>query len=263
MKDNPYMENFITPQVIAPPKCSHLSTGRGYLRHLQNINSPGSKRMLKLVLDGLSLPDGGHILEIGPGCGKYAVELSLRKYEYLGLDVVRENVELWQVLKSHYQVKGDVQLMDVCKVDNICEEYDGILAVSTFEHIHDREKALQNCYNMLRPGGRLVIMDGNLLDPRLWFDMIISRPVRRKDPISAVNWLLNRERVYGDYGMGWKGKDEAVKSVFWWRRNLSGHGFRIIEATTTGFYRKWLRRLNIWPMIGMVYIVATKEKHAQ
>ena len=78
-----------------------------------------------------------------------------------------------------------------------------------------------------------------------------------------MNWLLNRERVYSDYGMGWKGKDEAVKSVFWWRRNLPGHGFRIIRATTTGIYHNWLRRLNIWPMIGMVYIVATKEKHAQ
>lgn len=262
MTDNSSMENFVTPQDVARPECSHLSMGQQFLRHLQNITSPGSERMLKLVLDGLSLPDGGHILEIGPGCGKYAVELSLRNYKYLGLDVVRENVKLWEILKSHYYINGDVQLMDICEVENIHDEYDGILAVSTFEHIHNREKALENCYNMLRPGGRLVVLDGNILDPRLWFEMIISRPIRRKDSISAMNWLLNREYVYENYGMGWKGKDEAVKSVFWWRRNLPGYGFRIIKCTTTGYYHKWLRRTNIWHMVGAVYIVAAKEKHA-
>jgi len=214
--------------------------------------------MLTLVIRGLSLPEGGRVLEIGAACGKYAVELCLRGYEYLGFDMVPEAVDSWNIVSSFYGIRDEIRVQDICELREIAAEWDGILAVSTFEHIHDRPRALRNCYELLRPGGRLVILDGNILDPRHLWRMLVVQPIRFKGRSGGLKWLLNRTKVYASYGMGWKGKDEDVKSVYWWRRELPRYGFHIVEATTSGAYDRWIRRLGLWPLVGRVYLVAKR-----
>ena len=55
-----------------------------------------------------------------------------------------------------------------------------------------------------------------------------------------------------------KGKDEAVKSVFWWKHEITKYGFDLIEASTVGAYHPLTRNSPFWPFLGSVYIVAEK-----
>jgi len=251
------MERFITPN-SSQPLVSHLAQGKAYLRHISIMNSLSARRVLTMVLKGLSLPKCGSVLEIGPGNCKYAVEFCLRGYDYQGYDVVPENIELWYILKDHYELGGNVQLQDFCDVVVDGPRFHGIFARSTFEHIHDREQALQNCFELLYPGGHLVVLDGNFLDPRFLWEMVIMRPIKTKGKNGGFDWFFNRDRIYENFGMGWKGKNEDVRSVWWWRREISKYGFCLIEAATTGAYHPLVRRMPLRNFIGMVYIVAEK-----
>lgn len=211
--------------------------------------------MLTYILNHLSLPEGGRILEIGPGCCGLALEFCFRGYEYYGYDMVEENLAVWQILRSQYLLDGKVLLQDICTIDTAKNEsnFDGIISISTFEHIHNQPKALQNCYKLLKPDGRIIIIDGNIFDPRLLFNMIF----RRKD--GGLKWLFNKSKIYRNYGMGWKGKCEDVKSIYWWKKQLRIHGFTNVSITTTGAFHRRVKKLGIWPFVGSIVVAGQKN----
>ena len=237
------------------PKCDHLSQGRKLLRRLESSTSRSSRRMLTVIMKGLSLPDQGKILEIGPGCCQFALEFCLRGFQYCGYDMVQQNLAVWHILKSQFGLEGDVSIQDICTVEAADKEgyYDGILAMATFEHIHDQSRALHNCYKLLRVGGRIVIIDDNLLDPRTLLKMTFVR----KD--GGIDWLFTKGKVYENYGSGWKGKCEDVKSIFWWGKNLRDHGFSIVSLTTAGALRRWVRLTGLWSFAGNIIAVGEKD----
>jgi SAM-dependent methyltransferase len=174
--------------------------------------------------------------------------------------MVEQNLALWAVTREFYNLPGRVTLQDICRVPDIGSAFDGIVAISTFEHIHDRDRAIANCYRLLRPGGRLVILDGNFLDVRKLFDQVVLRWIHTRGAKGGLRWLFNRDQVYEDYGMGWRGKDEAVKTVFWWRRALPRFGFRVVTVLTSAYFHPSARRLRVWPLVGPVYVVAEKPR---
>ncbi|MEJ2720674.1 MAG: methyltransferase domain-containing protein, partial [bacterium] len=149
------------------------------------------------------------------------------------------------------QLEGDVALQDICTVETDAQ-FDGIFSISTFEHVHDQELGLKNCFDLLKPGGRLVIIDGNLLHPGLLWNMIF---VRRD---GGLNWLFSKRLVREDYGLGWKGKAEDVKSLFWWKRNIRKAGFSGSCFTTVCYNRPWTRRTGLWPFFGGIVVFAEK-----
>ncbi|MDZ7859573.1 MAG: hypothetical protein U5O15_02695 [Candidatus Krumholzibacteriota bacterium] len=106
---------------------------------------------------------------------------------------------------------------------------------------------------MLKPGGRIVIIDGNIFDLRGTFNMIF----KRKD--GGIRWLFNKNKVYDSYGMGWKGKCEDVKSIFWWKRTLRKHGFSVVKISTTSSFHDWFRKIGLWPFFGSVIAVGEKN----
>lgn len=241
--------------LVEPPGCDHLVQGRKLLHQIESRSSIQSRRKLTFILKGLSLPSGGNVLEVGPGCGNYALEFCLRGFHYVGFDMVDQNVDLWRILKSQYGLQGEMRVQDICAVDSDSYEsyFDGIFSISTFEHIHDQPLALENCYRLLKPGGRVLVVDGNLFNPRLLYRMIFKRPD------GGIQWLLNKSKVYDDYGIGWKGKCEDVKSIFWWKAFLRKNHFSVVHVSTTAIYYNWVRNLGIWPFLGGVIAVGEKK----
>lgn len=217
-------------------------------------------KTLSTILDGLELPDGGEVLEIGPGSGKFALEFSVRGYAYVGFDMVPDNVELHRTVAKCYSIRPCIFLQDICDVPEPAPRFDGIFSVSTFEHIHDRDAALRNCYRLLRPGGSLVILDGNALDPRIWFEMVIKRAIKTRFKSRGLKWILSREKVVNDFGLGWKGKDEAVRSVFWWRRHIPKFGFDLVDAFTSTRDHRILGATPLHPFAGRVCVVARRPR---
>lgn len=109
-----------------------------------------------------ALPRTGRLLEIGCGTGFYTAWLAERGFDVVGMDLSPNMIE-----QAKLRCPEGVQLF----VGN-CEDpagalgsqgmgdgFDAILGVNTFSYYPDKQVALRNYRKLLRPGGRLVLLD--------------------------------------------------------------------------------------------------------
>lgn len=106
----------------------------------------------------------GHVLEIGSGIGNLSA-LLLERFDKVTLSDIRG--DYCDILGNRFG--GNAHLGRVYKLDlgdpeleaNFPElqgRFDSILTSNVVEHIRNDSLAIRNCYRLLRPGGRLVVL---------------------------------------------------------------------------------------------------------
>jgi len=231
-------------------------------RILEVKRNPGSFEFLnKYLINSLKVGSDSKVLEVGAGVGLHAIQLAFHEVVVTDLDIVKANVELINHLCQHYCLSNfNIVLGDSCNIPFKDSFFDGIFSMSCFEHIRDQDKALDEQIRVLKKGGRLLIIDGNILCPNTILDMLISRPINSRGRQGGLKWLLNKNRVYSDYGLGWPGKDEDVKSIFYWKKKIHNkEKLKLIEINT----EYSLKADNViakflWPFLGRVFVLAEK-----
>ncbi len=106
----------------------------------------------------------GRVLEIGSGIGNIS-QLVLQDYQDVYLTDIRDNY--CERLKEKFgdnPALGAILKMDLTdpefelKFKDLLGTFDTIFALNVVEHIKDDRLALENCYKLLRKGGRVVIL---------------------------------------------------------------------------------------------------------
>lgn len=105
------------------------------------------------------------ILEAGSGFGWDAVGISLKgRNHVVAMDILAPMVDgMTQCLESA-KAKGrplNVEPLqgDICNVDLPEGSFDGIFSSEAVEHVHSLEQMFHRCYQLLKPGARLVIFN--------------------------------------------------------------------------------------------------------
>jgi SAM-dependent methyltransferase len=104
------------------------------------------------------LPDDARILDVGCGDGfhlRLLRDFGNRRWTLQGIDIDKRAVAMAE------RAGLQVQLGSVDEVDLPSEWYDLALMIATIEHVEKPVEALSNVRNLLRPGGRLVIVTDN------------------------------------------------------------------------------------------------------
>ena len=137
------------------------------------VGGPGSARVL--VNEYIRPRAGARILEIG--CGPGTIVPYLPQADYLGFDLSSEYIEM---AKRRFP-----QARFVCeRVSQFSLEGEGtfdiVLALGIVHHLDENEaqQLFQIGFDALRPGGRMITIDGVLID----------------DQPKAERWLLQRDR---------------------------------------------------------------------
>jgi ubiquinone/menaquinone biosynthesis C-methylase UbiE len=120
-----------------------------------------SKQRARALLD---LQPGLQVLDAGSGTGEDAQEMAALVApdgEVVGLDFSQVMTNLAQQRSLDINlplrfVQGDIHALSFA--DNT---FDRCYADKTFQHLHDPERALVELIRVTRPGGRLVVMDGD------------------------------------------------------------------------------------------------------
>jgi SAM-dependent methyltransferase len=244
------------------------------LQHRKNLLRPGwrgriyrniqVKILTELYIKPMELKPGLKILELGCGEALELFELARLGAVGYGVDIRPDRIDLVNHNAQSLGLEIEGYLADACHLSFETNSFDVVTATSFFEHVHDQDATLSEAVRVLTPGGKLVIRDGNLLDPIHLFDVLVRRPITTKGKVGGINWLKNRGKTLKTVPLAsYSGRDEDWKTVFWWQRKLTSHKSLVLQVVSTSITCTWLQyrvfASVLRPFLGGVYIVATKK----
>jgi ubiquinone/menaquinone biosynthesis C-methylase UbiE len=116
------------------------------------------RREAKAVADHLS--SGSEVLEVAPGPGFFAIELAkLGNFKITGLDISRTLVEIATENARNAGANIDFRLGNASAMPFSPESFDFVYCSAAFKNFSAPDKALEEMYRVLRPGGQAAIAD--------------------------------------------------------------------------------------------------------
>lgn len=102
---------------------------------------------------------GKKILDAGCGKGRFVKALAKRGGLLTGIDFVEGFIK---IANENVQ-EANFKLASVNNIPFETATFDGVLCIEVMEHIPNAEKAVKEMVRVLKPGGKLIIIDKNIL----------------------------------------------------------------------------------------------------
>ena len=134
------------------------------------VEGPLMDRVLgtKTTLDRIGLGPGLCVLELGPGPGRLLIPAAkqvLPGGEVVGLDIQPGMIELLKERAAQAGISNlKATLGGAMQFNNIHKDFDVVYLCTVLGEVPNREAALRQCYEALKPGGKLSITE-IFLDP--------------------------------------------------------------------------------------------------
>jgi len=130
---------------------------------------PALSHIFEEMFDTLFPEPAGRLLDVGCGSGFYLPLLSRYAEEIVGFDLSPEMVEgAWELIRAKGVSNVELFIGDAEQIDLPAGTFDYILCFDVLHHIPDLPGALKEMYRLLRPGGRLVAIEPNVLNPAVF-----------------------------------------------------------------------------------------------
>ncbi|KAL2266654.1 hypothetical protein VTJ83DRAFT_6006 [Remersonia thermophila] len=148
------------------------------------------RRMEEKLFQALGLPEGSQVLDAGCGVGHVALYMARRGLRITGIDYMDIHVAKAKrnVARAADLPTGavTVQRMDYHHLESIpSESHDGVYTMETFVHATDPEAVLAGFHRILRPGGRVALIEYyNSLNPATASD---AAPRKAVEDMELVN----------------------------------------------------------------------------
>ncbi len=116
---------------------------------------PGRRAMLDSDVFYLCAQPGARLFEVGCGSGAMLNRMQERGWRVEGIDF--DSAAVAQACSFGLQVR----VGDILKTDLTADTYDVVVMSHVIEHVPDPQSLLRECWRLLRPGGRLVVVTPN------------------------------------------------------------------------------------------------------
>jgi SAM-dependent methyltransferase len=138
-----------------------------FTKALERMNRFQEPEAHGLIAD-LGLPEGSHGLDVGCGVGLYALWLARAvgaTGRVVGIEPSAERVQAARALVGHElgAPRLTFQESDAIALDFPAATFDWIWCGDVLHHVQDTDRALAEFARVLRPGGRLVVKESQLL----------------------------------------------------------------------------------------------------
>lgn len=139
----------------------------------------GHRMMLNWSLAQLRNLDGARVLDVGVGDGQSSVLLARAGAQVTAIEVSRGALERAEELARRCGVQIDFHQMAGEDLHFEDASFDGILCISAYHHM-DQERAASEFARVLRPGGRVVMIEPLASNPPAWLYRRIGRFLSRE-----------------------------------------------------------------------------------
>lgn len=127
---------------------------------------------------------GKTVLEIGLGYGTVSQKLAESGAIYSGLDIATGPVNMVNHRLSQNMLDGLATEGSVLNPPFANESFDVIIAIGCLHHTGDLKRAIENCLDLLRPGGRLTFMVYYAYSYRRWMQA----------PLDTLSYFLKEQK---------------------------------------------------------------------
>jgi SAM-dependent methyltransferase len=145
---------------------AHTSLNIDYYNNLRTDFRPNTrnhKKKMDKIIELLKLKPGNSVLEVGVGTGVHAEDLLKRvSVQYTGIDISEKCIAI-----SKKRLPKDVVLMvaNAEKMKFKDNQFDAVFCSGTLHHFNNQEKGLSEMVRVLKPNGRIVVMEPNRYFP--------------------------------------------------------------------------------------------------
>ncbi len=171
------MNSELSNKILQEVKENYNLIARDYARTREFISPDVKEIVAKYVLKQ------GKILDSGCGNGRLFELLNALGREYIGLDA---SEELLKIAKQNYP-SGNFIAGDALKLTFTDNSFDQIFSMSVLHHFpgQTRQKYLQECFRILKPGGSLILRVWNMwhndFAKQLMIKFTVGKLLRKND----------------------------------------------------------------------------------
>lgn len=225
----------------------------------------------------LNAPKDSTFLDVGCGICAHSIRLANRGFFVLGTDF-SDSVLKWaeeNIQNSGLEGRINLQREDILSFTFEDERFDYILCWGVLMHIHEIEKAITELARILKPGGTLVISEGNMFS----LQAIILRTLKRlvgkekaivkKTPAGLEYWTITStgKLLTREANIQWMIKEFKHKR-FDVKEHVAGQftelytrfSSQLIEKIIHSFNNLWFKYIRFpYPAFGNIIILQKQE----
>jgi SAM-dependent methyltransferase len=109
------------------------------------------------------------VLEVGLGYGTVSQKIAEAGARFCGLDIAQGPVNMVNHRLRQVGLPGAAQRGSILAAPFADESFDYVVTIGCLHHTGDVEKAIAECYRLLRPGGTFIVMVYNAYSLRRWY----------------------------------------------------------------------------------------------
>lgn len=161
------------PEEIARHNLTQLRYFGALKPNMMPGETPYIRRHVKEMLAFAGITPEDRVLEVGCGMGRYTIPL-------LNAGVNVEGLDLSPFLLEKLREAGDGRELTLHQADiwdppaHLHGRFDAAIGFFTLHHLHDMELCFTSMARLVRPGGRIVFLEPNALNPLYYLQVAIT-----------------------------------------------------------------------------------------
>jgi len=134
---------------------------RDYLDNFEPlVDEESTKMQVEFIIKALEIPPGSKILDLAGGMGRHSIELALKGFQCVLLDINTAFLNKARELAKQKDVNIEIINRDMREID-YCESFDGVISMSTsfgyFSNDEDHFRVINSVFKSLRRGGKFLL----------------------------------------------------------------------------------------------------------
>jgi SAM-dependent methyltransferase len=158
-----------------------------------------ARRRADLLLDLGHVTETSRVLELGCGIGIFSELLSGSKARLVGIDISEDLLRRARARAEKLNAAGahvEFERASIHQLPHAAGSFDAVIGSSILHHL-EVEPALREVFRVLKPGGRFVVAEPNMLNPQIMVQKNIP-PIKRwagdtPDETAFFRWPLARQ----------------------------------------------------------------------